>query len=108
MLKTIILAAAIALPIAAPAAASDDTQSVAVQIGDLDLARTSDQQRLDRRIDAAARSICVAGARDITARLAERRCVQLARASAVPQAQRAIALASSGRRLARIDLSMAG
>lgn len=103
MLKTVILAAALALPIAAPAAATgDDTVTVAVRIADLDLARTGDQQRLARRIDTAARSICFTGARDIASRIAESRCVEQALASAAPQAERAIALATSGRRLASI------
>lgn len=103
MLKTLILAAAVALPVAAPAAAAgDDTITMAVRTADLDLARSGDQQRLSRRIETAARSICFSGARDIASRIAESRCVEQALASAAPQAERAIALATSGRRLASI------
>lgn len=107
MLKTLILAAAIALPLATPAAATGATESVVVAIDDLDLARSQDQQRLDRRIDAAARSLCASGARGIAALQAERRCVALARASAAPQAEQAIALATSGRRLAGRAIAVA-
>jgi UrcA family protein len=108
MLKTLILSASLALAAAVPAAAADRDDSAQVRIDDLDLANPSDQQRLDRRVSAAARRICATGARNLAAITAENRCIALALESAAPQAERAIALARSNRRLAQIDLAVSG
>ena len=110
MLKTLILAAAIALPIAAPAAATDraDTDTVEVSFDDLDLADPAGQRRLDRRIDAAARRLCGSGVRGFAALRAQRECIALALDSASPQAERAIALARGGQRLAGIEVRISG
>jgi UrcA family protein len=108
MLKTLILSASIALAAAVPAAAVDSDERVAVRIDDLDLANPNDQQRLDRRVSAAARRICVDGERGVLAMQREQRCIALALESAAPQAERAIALAQRNQRLARIDLAVSG
>lgn len=51
--------AAVALAVmAAPAAATDVTTSVMVRYGDLDLSTRTGQERLERRLDRAARSAC--------------------------------------------------
>lgn len=110
MLKALTIATSIALVAITPAAASDrdDAVTAEVRIDDLNLANRAGQQLLDRRIDNAARRICATGARGLAAVTAENRCIALARASAAPQAERAIALATSGRRLARIDMQITG
>lgn len=55
----VILAAALATGLAAPAlAAPEVTTSTAVKYSDLDLATQAGQDQLERRIDSAARAAC--------------------------------------------------
>lgn len=108
MLKTLILTASIALAAAVPATAADRDATAEVRIDDLDLASPTDQQRLDRRLSAAARRLCVGNARGVAAMQREQRCMALALESAAPQAERAIALAHSNRHLAQVDLAVSG
>lgn len=108
MLKSLILTASIALAAAVPATAADRDDSAQVRIDDLDLASPSDQQRLDRRVASAARRLCTDGTRGVVAMQHEQRCIALALESAAPQAERAIALARTNRRLAQIDLAVSG
>lgn len=106
MLKTVILTASITLATAVSAAAADRAATAEVRIDDLDLARSTDQQRLDRRIATAARRLCSEGSRGIVAMQQQQLCVAHAVRGAAPQAERAIALAHSNRRLAQIDLAV--
>ena len=108
MFKTAFIAAAL-LTAATPALASNTAvPQVDVRIDDLDLARATDRDRLDQRIDNAARRLCVSGARGIDAIRAEQRCIALVRAEAAPQTERAVAMAQSGRRLATTDAVTGG
>ena len=63
MLKTTIASAVLGLALAAtPAAAGKyEAQSMNVEYADLNLSTVEGQERLERRIDAAARSVCRLG-----------------------------------------------
>ena len=87
---------------------SDDVRVAEVRIGDLDLSQSADQQRLTDRIARAARSVCSTGLRSLAARAAEGECVALAVNAAAPDAQSAIARASSGTRMASIRITTTG
>ncbi|MDG5748055.1 UrcA family protein [Qipengyuania sp. XHP0207] len=80
---TLAIAAFAGLSLAIPAQASD-TQSIEVPFDDLNLASAAGQERLDRRIEAAARTVCGyerrTGSRIIDHQT--RTCLDTARASA--------------------------
>ena len=56
-MQSLALALAAAV-LAVPAAAADETQSVDIHYGDLDLTSAEGQQQLDLRLDRAARKVC--------------------------------------------------
>lgn len=85
-MKTMILAALVAAtaPLA-PATAQIVNASATVATHDLDLSRTHDRQRLDRRIVVAARNVCgEASSFDVRGRRNVAACVDAVRARAVP------------------------
>jgi UrcA family protein len=86
-------AALLAIPMAYGAIpASAAPPSVAVSYADLDLASSNGLERLDDRIRHAARRLCSeGGTRPLRDRIAERRCVADALATAQPQFQAAVA-----------------
>lgn len=88
MFKSLLTAAALAT-VLAPAAAiatPHDTILVEVDVRDLDLTNPADQDRADRRIANAARSMCQAsGRRSLEVRAAETACIEQAIASVRPQ-----------------------
>lgn len=88
-MKTFFVAAALA---AAWACAPADAQnSRRVQAHDLDLSRSADVARLDRRIAAAARRVCVDDGSSLYGSYAAAKgCAREARRTAVPQRNAAI------------------
>ncbi|MBL8650171.1 MAG: UrcA family protein [Sphingopyxis sp.] len=102
MTHTLILALSLGLtPAPAIAAPDSDTVSVQVRTADLDLTTARDQQRLEQRVTNAARRLCRAGgARGVAEMAAQAPCIEAALSSARPQADRAIAQANNGTRLA--------
>jgi len=56
-MQSLALALAAAV-LAVPAAAADETQSVGIHYGDLDLTSAEGQQQLDIRLERAARKVC--------------------------------------------------
>lgn len=88
MFKSLLTAAALATVLAPTAAVATphDTILVEVDVSDLDLANPADQDRADRRVTAAARSICeTSGRRSLEVRAAEAACIEQAIASVRPQ-----------------------
>jgi UrcA family protein len=86
MLKSILIAAAVAASIA-PVAATAGQQDInrTVNVSDLDLSNPADRARAERRINAAVRSLCEGnGARSVAARTAEAACREQAMASVRP------------------------
>lgn len=81
--------------IAAPATASHqtDTRAVDVSVDDLDLTQTADQQRLERRINSAVRTVCENNMRGLSATVAEQTCRKRALAAARIDADTMIARA---------------
>jgi UrcA family protein len=59
-MQSLALALAAAV-VAVPAAAREETQSVKVHYGDLDLTSVEGQQQLDIRLERAARKVCRVG-----------------------------------------------
>jgi len=57
-MKTLLLVASVAALLSTPALAKPVAPSVSVDYSDLDLSTKSGQKTLDRRIAAAARSVC--------------------------------------------------
>lgn len=110
MLKFASVLAPFALVAAAPAtAATADPVRADVATADLDLAKSADQLRLDRRIKRTIRTMCDTGGRDRVALNANRMCVALATRSAVLQIDRAVALAETrGVKLAAIASRVGG
>ena len=95
---TLLALAAALLPL--PALAGD-LPTRTVHYGDLDLAKPAGITGLDRRILAAARSVCRSGdPRDLVAMTAIKKCRSAALASAQRQTQLAIAKARSAQQLA--------
>lgn len=93
---------ALSLALGAPAIAAPVSYSASeyVHIGDLDLALASDRQTLEARIASAARRLCRSDLRG-TAELALRtECIAAATNGARAQAERAVAEADRGIRLA--------
>ena len=84
MKTTLAIFAAAGLAFAGPAHASD-TQSIAVQYDDLNLASAAGQERLDRRIETAARTVCGYERHRTGSRIIDRKtraCLDTARSSA--------------------------
>ncbi len=92
-MKALVVAAA--LIGAAPAIAqvdADQVESVEVRIGDLDLSRASDTQRLDRRLGIAVRRVCgPPESASLEARRAVSACREEAAARVAPQRDAALA-----------------
>jgi UrcA family protein len=84
---------------ASSAAAGERLTRAVVSYADLDLRRAADQDRLDRRIDGAARRLCnsLLGLHTNRVRTA---CIEQSVASAEPQVERAIARATAAWMLA--------
>lgn len=98
--RTAIIALSLALGAPVIAAPASDSATEYVRIDDLNLALASDRQRLDARIESAARRLCRSDLRG-TAELALRtECIAAATNSAKAQAERAVAEADRGIRLA--------
>ncbi len=99
--RTAALALAIVLAgtpaLAAPAM---DSRTMVVRVDDLDLASAAGRDRLDSRLRNTARRICATVGRGVTERKMEADCMAIALAAARPQAERAIAQAGGGTRLA--------
>ncbi|MBX7457309.1 UrcA family protein [Qipengyuania sp. 1NDH17] len=96
MKKTFAFAAAALAVIATPAAAKD-APSVSVATADLDLTQSVDQEKLERRIENAARRACRLGGFDAETRRAERECRLAMAKNAAKKVELAIAAARSGR-----------
>jgi len=98
------LVIAVALIGAAPAAAdapddANQVESVEVRIGDLDLRRASDAERLDRRLRSAVRRVCGPPASvSLEARRAVADCREEAAARIAPLRDTALAEARRGDR----------
>jgi UrcA family protein len=88
-MKMIIIAAALAA-LATPAIAAPAQQSMAVKIGDLNLASEADQKTLTLRIHRAANALCENEALSQSPQMqrAERRCMAAAKASAIAAVER--------------------
>ena len=99
MTRTLILALSLTVT-ALPAAAQTEVKTAAVQTGDLDLTNAADLQRLDTRLNSAARSVCRTGVRGVAERTRQAECVAATLARTTPQAERAIAGAQGKTQLA--------
>ncbi|WP_427966133.1 UrcA family protein [Altererythrobacter sp.] len=90
MIKTTLTSAALGLMLAATPAAADtsETPGVKIEYRDLDLDTPEGQEKLERRIDAAASQICKLNERRTGTRLpsrASKQCFAEARATAKSQ-----------------------
>jgi UrcA family protein len=88
MFKSLLTAAALATVLAPTAAMANphDTILIEVDVRDLDLSNPADQERADRRVANAARSLCqTSGRRSLEVRAAETACIEQAIASVRPQ-----------------------
>ena len=94
MNKTFAIAAAALAALATPAIAHDSL-SVSVDVTDLDLTQDADREKLERRIDNAARRACRLGGFDAETRRAERECRLAIIENADEQVDLAIAKARS-------------
>lgn len=108
MFKTLLIAACATLTVAAPATAAMEAPSATVRTSDLNLAERADQMRLQSRIAATARRVCQTGELGTAADRQRDRCIAQALAGAAPQADRLIAAATNGQRLAQGDLAITG
>ncbi len=111
MFKTTIasIAAVATLAIAAPASATLANDTATVRLGDLDLTNATHQRRMERRIDAAIRSVCDSrGPVSSATRVAIATCHAEVLAQVQPIAQRAILAARSNARMASITIRTAG
>lgn len=106
MTRTLILALSLTA-VTMPAAAQAEDKVATVRIGDLDLNRANDRDRLDTRLKNAARSVCNTGLRGTAENSRRAACISAALAQAEPQAKRAIAQAQGGTQLALLMLSNA-
>lgn len=98
MTRTLILA--LSLTVAATPALAAERPTAEVRIADLDLTTAQGQQRLETRVKSAARTLCSTGIGGTAERARETQCLADALAAAKPQADRAIARAQGGTRLA--------
>ena len=102
------IAAVATFGISGPASAKPDQAVIAVDISDLDLVSTKDQQRMDVRIDSAIRKLCDSrGIQSTQMRAASAQCTNEALASVKPQTDRAIALAMGATRTASLEIRTA-
>ena len=99
---TVAALAAIALP-----AMAHEPPSVSVDVTDLDLTRSADQEKLERRIDHAVSRVCRLGGFDAETRRAERECRLATIENADKQVDLAIAKART-EQLATIDIDVQG
>ena len=106
MKKTFACAAAALAAIAAPAIAHE-VPSVSVDVNDLNLTQSADQEKLERRIDNAARRACRLGGFDAETRRAERECRLAIIENADEQVELAIAKART-EHFATIDIDVQG
>ena len=100
MTRTLILALSFAAAVVVPTAAQAEDASAEVRIDDLDLANATDRERLEVRLESAARRLCHSGRRGLAESAHRSACVSEALAGTGPQAERAIARAQNGSRLA--------
>ena len=106
MKKTFAFAAAALAAIAAPAMAHE-VPSVSVDVTDLDLTQSADQEKLERRIENAARRACRLGGFDAETRRAERECRLAIIENAEEQVDFAIATART-EHFATIEIDVQG
>lgn len=107
MTRSLILAFSLTVA-ATPAIASEtENKTVAVHVDDLNLTRAADRERLDIRVRSAARSVCRSGTRGLAEMTRQAECVAAAIARAEPLAERAIARAQDGTRLALLMVNAA-
>ncbi|GGE03258.1 hypothetical protein GCM10011529_07140 [Polymorphobacter glacialis] len=88
---TVVLAGACLVGATAPAAAAEAPRTAYVKISDLNLGSTADRQRLEFRVNHAARQVCRTGSDDLRSRSDEANCVDAARAGAEAQTNVTIA-----------------
>ena len=92
MNRQLVIAALAAICLVAPAAAQTSDRSVAVRHADINLSRSRDVVRLDRRIARAAANLCaLASSFDLEGRLNKNQCVESSIAAARIQRDRAVA-----------------
>ncbi|WP_447763292.1 UrcA family protein [Sphingopyxis panaciterrae] len=98
--RTAILAISLAFGAPALAAPASDSATATVRIADLDLASASDRAMLDARLKSAARRLCRSDLRGTRELALETKCIAVALAGAKSQADRMVAAADRGLRLA--------
>ncbi|MBX7461857.1 UrcA family protein [Qipengyuania huizhouensis] len=106
MKKPLTLATAVLAVFATPVA-SRDLPTVSIKITDLDLSTEVARQKLDQRIDNAARRICQLGGFDYGVRKAEADCRLAVKQKVAPEVELAIANARA-ERLATNQLDIPG
>lgn len=100
IIRTAILAVSLAFGAPAFAAPTDGNVTRIVRIDDLNLASAHDRRTLAARVDSAARRLCRSDLRGTAELALQTECIAAARASAKSQADRAIAEADRGVRIA--------
>ncbi|NIJ36024.1 UrcA family protein [Sphingopyxis panaciterrae] len=100
IIRTTIIAVSLAYSAPAFAAPADDGISQIVRIDDLNLAVARDRETLEARVERAARRLCRSDLRGTTELALQTECIAAAHASAKPQADRAVAAADRGMRIA--------
>lgn len=103
--RTLILALSLTAA-AVPAAATESTTAM-VRVDDLDLTKANDRDRLDRRINNAARRACRPDRRGAAESVSQAACIATALADAGHQAGRAIARAQGRTQLALLMIDTA-
>jgi len=107
MTRTLILALSLTIAATPAVAAEADAPSIAVRIDDLNLARTADRDRLDTRIESAARRVCQSGSRGTAENARQTACIADVLSHVEPQTERAIARAQGESRLALLMVKAA-
>lgn len=100
IIRTTILALSLAFGAPVLAAPASDDATATVRIADLDLASASDRQTLDARVKNAAQRLCRSDLRGTSELALQNQCIAAALADAKSQADRAVAAADRGTRLA--------
>ena len=98
--RALILALSLTAAVAPAGAAETEKASIEVRIDDLYLANATDRERLEVRLESAARRLCHSGRRGLAESAHRSACVSEVLAGTGPQAERAIARAQNGSRLA--------
>ena len=98
--RTLILALSLTTAAVPAAAAETESTTATVRVDDLDLTKAGDRDRLDRRINNAARRACRPDRRGAAESARQTACIATALADAERQAGRAIARAQGGTQLA--------